>query len=282
MNIGSHSYTEFEYSGEVMNAYDIFIEGIEQSTAMVHSHHSMLAFFSGTDESELLTNCKHYNYYISLIVSFDKEYKCKIAFPSKTTTTSVSYIRNKDGQLVKVARKKEIDIILVGDLDIELEDAIIEYPWLVERAKALKKAKEAVVYVPQGMPYQRSFNFGEFGNDLDDNWPERYPVNSPTHKIVTASQFLSALIMIDSNKTNIVVSQAIKSVQKDIIDIDLYEDSLANNIEIIHDNLYGSNENFTKHCLEALLELTDISDKEVIESRVCESIRDTLYDHAVC
>lgn len=45
MNVGSHAYTEFDYSGEVMNAYDLREDLIECSSAMIHSHHNMAKQF---------------------------------------------------------------------------------------------------------------------------------------------------------------------------------------------------------------------------------------------
>lgn len=46
MNIGSSAYTEFDYNSEVINAYDVFESGIEQSTGLVHSHHNMSKLFA--------------------------------------------------------------------------------------------------------------------------------------------------------------------------------------------------------------------------------------------
>lgn len=38
MNIGSSVYTEFEYTGEIMKAYDLYQDGIESSCGLIHSH----------------------------------------------------------------------------------------------------------------------------------------------------------------------------------------------------------------------------------------------------
>ena len=68
MNIGSSAYTEFDYNSQVMNAYDLQEDLIECSSSLIHSHHNMSAFFSGTDTDELLSNASNFNYYISLLI----------------------------------------------------------------------------------------------------------------------------------------------------------------------------------------------------------------------
>ena len=36
MNIGSSTYTEFDYNSDIINAYDVYSNGIEESTGLVH------------------------------------------------------------------------------------------------------------------------------------------------------------------------------------------------------------------------------------------------------
>lgn len=41
MDIGSSTYTEFNYNQEILNAYDLCDEALEVSRALIHSHHNM-------------------------------------------------------------------------------------------------------------------------------------------------------------------------------------------------------------------------------------------------
>src|SRR4030042_382201 len=186
MNIGSSAYTEFDYNGEVVNAYDIFEEGIGQSTGLVHSHHNMTAYFSGTDDSELMDNASNYNYYLSLVVNFAHDYAAKLAIPVKNKSIIQSYFKNTQGEIVSVSREKE--------------------------------EREIVT-----------------------------PVVT-----VTPEKFLICLLYCNSYAT-VDLKTAIKALNyKSEKALARYEESLDSNIEIIHENLYGNMDNFTKHCLDAL------------------------------
>ena len=138
MNIGTSTYTEFDYNSEVMNAYDISEELISCSTGHCHTHHTMSTFYSKDDTEELLGNCKNFNYYITLIVNFAKDYKCKIAFPTKAKVNKEYTIKNNEGKLIKAKSSVEEEIILVGDLDIEFENKIETEEWIVKRVAELK------------------------------------------------------------------------------------------------------------------------------------------------
>lgn len=81
MNIGTSTYTEFEYTADAFEWLDdkgyLLDENI--STGLVHSHHTMQTYFSGTDLDELRSNVKHHNIYFSLIVNNAHKYTAKIA-----------------------------------------------------------------------------------------------------------------------------------------------------------------------------------------------------------
>jgi hypothetical protein len=101
----------------------------------------MKAFFSGTDLKELEDNAKSYNFYISLIVSTDEQYVCKIIFPSKTTSVHEHLIKDFNGEVKKV--KKEITENVLIDADLEVILNKTEVPeWISKRIKEVEAKKE--------------------------------------------------------------------------------------------------------------------------------------------
>ena len=266
MNIGTSAYTEFDYNSEVMNAYELSEELISCSTGLSHSHHSMSCFFSKDDTEELLDNCKNFNYYISLIVNFDKNYKCKIAFPTKAKVNKEYTIKNNEGKFIKAKSSVEEEIILVGDLEIEFENKVEIEEWIVKRVAELKnqatekaKAKTATVFTPSNSytagrsPYQSTlFNEENYGNfnqkSLVDNW-------KPSSNIITPKEFLVSLINLSDDFRHLDIVSSIASLELNEVDKDDYSDMMSAQLEDIHDSLYKSNIALKFHCKSALTEL---------------------------
>jgi hypothetical protein len=275
MNIGSSAYTEFDYNEDVINAYDTYPEGMEMSTALIHSHHSMQAFFSGTDSTELKDNASHYNYYLSLIVNFSHVYCAKVAFPSKTEVVSKFSIRDSFGKFFNRSSKKEENSILIGDLRVVIENNVETPEWIEERIKVLEeKKKNSVVTTYSNFTVNESINkeYPQYGrnsriyNDFDTptrNLYEKYSKKKDytnSNKGVDyrnkSSQFLSALINLNPDKTKEDLSDVLTQLNKLSEDeMGVYEVSLDTNIEIIHASIYESEKDIKKHCLEAKLEL---------------------------
>lgn len=261
MNIGNAAYTEFDYNSEVMNAYDLNEELISCGTGLSHSHHSMSCFFSKDDTEELLENCKHFNYYISLIVNFSKDYKCKIAFPSKTKTTRECLIKNSEGQLVKATSSVEEDNIIVGELKIEFENVTSPEEWLINRTAELKKKKEEaakvklIVYnatqpsLPQRYNSWDNPNYSNY-QDLSDNW------DFPVMKIVTPKQFVQALLAMDEEFKDYPITKTLTDFVNEGIDADVFDTVMTANFDAIHDALYPTSKTLImSHCKAALEEL---------------------------
>ena len=255
MDIGSSTYTEFDYSGEIVNAWDLNEELINCSTGHCHTHHSMAAFYSQTDTQELLDNCKNFNYYISLIVNFSKEYKCKIAFPTKAKVQKEYTIKNNEGKLIKAKSSVEEDVILIGELEIEFENQIQTEEWIVKRVAELKtqaaekaKAKTATVYTQQGGVFQPTlFNQQQYSG-ATSTW-------KPSSNIVTPKEFLAAIINVDESFRNLDIVSSIASLELNEVDKGDYDDMLLDKLEEIHDNLYKSAMGLKFHCKQALTEL---------------------------
>ena len=288
MNIGTHSYTEFEFTGEIAHAYDIYEAGLECSTGLVHSHNNFSTFFSGTDSSELRDNASHYNYYVSLIVNFAHEYCAKIAIPTKTTIQSESWFKNTLGKLIPFKQQKEEEVLLIADLTVVIENSNTNPKWLVDRVVDLQEKKKVVVPTPGfgNLPnfdnFQSSKNrlsFERMDYDFENNWNKKR--TSETTKLPTALDFLTSLVNLgeeDTDPLSQVLAEATMLLDTDQTRED-YLEALDLNIEIIHENVYGSMFKFNDHCLEAVKELEKLP-AHVKNSKVYTSIHELLMDYA--
>jgi hypothetical protein len=251
MNIGSSTYTEFDYNGELVSAYDIFEEGLEQSTSLIHTHHSMGAFHSGTDLKELTDNADKYNYYLSLVVNFSHTYCAKLAIPSTEIVNYTSYIKNQEGKLVNFHGEREEKILLIGDLNIVFEEEVTNESWLDERIKTLQeKSKEQKIRFKDanvfdiGLP---NFGFDRFKENLKSS------ISATTE--VTTDKFLASLLSLNEKITD--SFEAILKLHLDATEeeLDILEEALESNYEIIHENLYGMDADIRSDSINALHEL---------------------------
>ena len=267
MNIGSHTYTEFDYNGEITNAYDLYEAGLESSTGLVHSHNNFNTFFSGTDQQELKDNASNYNYYISLIVNFAHEYCAKIAFPSKTTVTSEYWIKDDNGKLFKTKSIKEEVTILIGDLNIIIEGNSITSDWLDNRIEGLKTKKKEVVELavsPLNEMYaNKAYNdrTKDFNSYLKATQREFDWGTIPSKARTQTQEFLSTIIYQDIECKHRDIEEGLKKISYLKGNrLDVFEQILDINIEVWYDEIFGYdvNENLTnRHFLETLLDLSE-------------------------
>lgn len=87
IDVGSAGYTEGELDEKLLDFYDAYPETMNMRMGFLHTHHSMGAFFSGTDMQELHDNTDKYNFYLSLIVNHKSKYCAKIATIGTTKFT---------------------------------------------------------------------------------------------------------------------------------------------------------------------------------------------------
>lgn len=170
MDVGVAAYTDFEYSDVIFDAYDQLPGAEDCREGIVHTHHRMGAFFSGTDDTELKENADKYDFYLSLVVDYNRTYKAKVA---TKPTSAIAVIDRPSGRY-------EMEIpttaVLMLDVDVEYEeDAMFDTsdPMVVrmntllesnkvrianEKAEAeKKKANKAVEKYTPGYKYE-NFN----------------------------------------------------------------------------------------------------------------------------
>ena len=135
LDIGTPGYTNFDTDERVMEMWDMIPDAKDYMTAMIHTHHSMRSFFSGTDITELHDNVNNYPYYLSLIVNNDGDYCAKIAFVAEETSPSglivkeglncpenILSLAESDGSKVMVT----MDCKVVWDVPTAFKDKITE------------------------------------------------------------------------------------------------------------------------------------------------------------
>lgn len=248
MDIGSASFTEYEFGTEIMDAYDMIGEGAEDmKLGHCHSHHKMNTFFSGTDDQELQDNAPSHNYYLSLIVNFDSEYKAKIAFIGHHKSNSSGSIVFKgdsgDDETMNLGSKATDKKVLVTvDMDIEFENDAV----FIEKTAKLQepKVKPAVYHHYNYGKEDESWNsydgYEWYGNTYKKN--KKYkdtdyiqsdlPFDQPLdYSETNVSSFLVKLL---SNDT---LAEGNLSVILDQVDRDTHQSMMKMAIDAMDDNI---------------------------------------------
>ena len=196
MNIGSSTYTEYEFSERFIKYRMEHPESLDYETAHIHSHSTMNTFFSGTDIQELQDNAPNHNYYLSLIVNNAFEPTAKIAFVGEQEKKEdvVRSFFGDNGKLYKFNHKETTKekVLFTYDCDIEadinikvdnyfkerLKEVIIEKKEAEEKAKLEKKAKKVTTptYPYRGGPMGFRGNYYSEG----DEWEGWYNANHVT------------------------------------------------------------------------------------------------------
>ncbi len=210
----------------------------------------MNAFFSGTDLKELEDNAKSYNFYISLVVSTDEKYVCKIIFPSETTSVHEHLIRDLNGNVKKVTKEIKERVLIDADLDVVLNRT--EVPeWVSNRIKEVEDKKEA--NKPKSWNgYNRHYNGNQLGLPFgfeDDVYSkpvlpsETYKSNLKSKDSENFAKFIKNLLYLDeSTPPSSTINDAIKRINElSKEDIEDYVEALVLNIDIIMENTYGIN-----------------------------------------
>lgn len=147
MDIGASTYTEFTMSPDVI-AYmtshpELLEKGVYQG--LIHSHHNMSTFFSGTDLNTLKSEGKDTHHFVSLIVNNEGTYtaritrKCKI----RRVCEEVYYYTTWENEVKESveASDKEEEVLEWFDLAVTVESLPIEDEELVDRLNELKAIK---------------------------------------------------------------------------------------------------------------------------------------------
>ena len=237
MDIGTAATTEFDYSGELMNVFEIYPEAFECNTSLIHSHHNMQAFHSQTDMKELEDNSGLYNYYISLVVNFAKTPVCKIGFPTENKVECT--MLDENGQ--KFTISKLVKGVEIFDLTVEYETSS-EKPWLNDRIKELEKKNIPTVT-------QEFRGFPTFG---EPPLPILKSKTSPLFQINKAEQFLINLCNVSIHGVNLKDCLTNLSFINDPEDIEMFLDEMEREFEPTYLSTYETQTISNTDMVEAL------------------------------
>jgi hypothetical protein len=164
MDIGSSAYTEFDMSADLfMSVFENNpsleekLMGGELRIGYVHTHHVMQTTPSGTDTDELLSNSKHFPYYLSLIVNYSGNYSARIAikgkYQKKTLENKFSF-SNVESSINFKEESNDQEVIAVMNCNI-----VFEIPESIE-----KQYNTIKTFVKKPAYNSGSYNAGWIGN----------------------------------------------------------------------------------------------------------------------
>ena len=237
-DIGSSAYTEYTADESIIDMYDNIPEADTMRTGHIHTHHSMQAFFSGTDASELHDNAIHYDYYLSLIVNFEGTYKAKIAIPVTIPEKAVSIMNTN--KFITIPAKTEV---LEYDVDILMETTsyFLKQYKKIEQIYTTSKVKTYSKPWGSSNHYNTQNNTENSLNKIDKQLPLYTGVNPITNIPYNthesqAENFLACLVMLDESYNGDLESALNKTwdfYKKNIEEFDLFPDELSDNIDVM-------------------------------------------------
>jgi hypothetical protein len=257
MDIGTSGGTEFNYGPELMEIYDHIPEAMEMNMGLCHSHHNMSAFVSKTDEDELVKNAPSYNFYISLIVAFNRKYVCKIAFPTTCATKREFSLKDFNGEIQKVGNTEEKEMLILADLDIEFEGEENVDEWFSERYKVVEEENKKKVVTPiktypaiSGKSYNEGDNYYKRKTEYET---EEYNDSKYDKDLRFALSLAVGKTIFSIDLTNKTPREILKSLSKFGKDTELFNEE---DIFIFHDNIYGTYDyNEMNHLKSAITKL---------------------------
>lgn len=128
-----------------------------------------MAFFSGTDSSELHDNAGNYEYYLSLIVNFAGSYCAKIAFEGTVNRGFKLKNPGNSGEFEEVTE----DMLILVDLDIVKESKVIlpseTFQERYEKVKKEKEESQAITHYTGSRMYAGKA-YGSYGGNYQSNY----------------------------------------------------------------------------------------------------------------
>lgn len=161
-DIGNTGYTVFEQTPDVAG-YRVDKDLLTAKMGLIHSHHNMAAFFSGTDLNTLASEALDHDHFVSLIVNNKRKYvaaitaveviekKCIVKEKNKFITfEGVEDIIEYEEYEDEIKENK----IIYTELEIEIEEYEDSNFELIGRIQELKNKKT----VPSSNRYVNSYN----------------------------------------------------------------------------------------------------------------------------
>ena len=182
MNIGTSAFTTYAYGGNVTQMFKTVPDSMEHRIGGIHTHHSMGAFFSGTDIGELVENADKYDYYLSVVVDTKGTYKAKIAIPVTSITNRKITLKDGNGGYYNTTVEDTVKEILIADVTVcSLLTGDVPNWFDVRYDEVLKENTEAVSYITSKYTYR------DYNNYYDDDAPAYKPYVKMTYPSATST-----------------------------------------------------------------------------------------------
>lgn len=162
LDLGDGATTMFKESPKVLS-FAIDNDLLDCKEGLIHSHHNMAAFFSGTDNDAIKQEAMNVNHFLSLVVNNAGAYVARVTLRRRVKehihreATSESWYQTYEGEDVHIESHNEIPMdvdkeyseIEVFPLKIEIErDADNPVTKWEDDIKEVIQAKKASVYNP--------------------------------------------------------------------------------------------------------------------------------------
>ena len=138
LNIGSGAFTSFEVDAKIVS-YVAEHELYDCMQGLIHSHHNMATFFSGTDTNTLLKEGSDSNNFVSLIVNNEGTYNAAITWKEHSVK---KVTKTFFGASIASDTEKEETEVCYSYMTVQVENKEIVDDELDGIIKALKKEKE--------------------------------------------------------------------------------------------------------------------------------------------
>lgn len=199
-DIGTSTYTEFNMSPDVV-AYmvdnpELLDENVYQG--LMHSHHTMGAFFSGTDDATLREEGSDRTHFLSLIIDTRGTYQAaitRVVEEEMTATGSAKFITFNEQEanqpISYTFKRKRLESFMLNVQRPQLPNPYLELSQRIEevqrqKAEAAKKTIPATTY---GGTYGNGsyVGYGGYGRYRDDDpytWPaeRKIPATAPAYQ----------------------------------------------------------------------------------------------------
>jgi hypothetical protein len=185
MDLGNATFTEYKMDETVAGYIADNIELFNCDMGLVHSHHTMSTFFSGTDTNTLREEGNERNCFVSLIVNNAGTYNAAVTRKVKEKKEITTYFYGKsyeffgEGevsisppyQAPTVQETVDEEYIEYFMLDIEKEDVNNPLDYLDARFKEIEEKKKAQPSKQWTLPKWNT-------NDTESVWDKDYPKNT--------------------------------------------------------------------------------------------------------
>lgn len=254
MDLGSTGFTSFEHSPQFAGYITRNPDLMDCKQGLIHSHHSMDAFFSTTDENTLREFSNDNNNFLSLIVNNIGKYNAKLGV--KSTIESVSNIKytglNGELKILEEGVTKHNEVILSYPATIIKEGIQEEFSDMITHVEAIDSSRKDIPkHNNKYTVYTDSYNDKHYTTKTAAQpvQKEIFETNSqqPVNKYVSLAEelILKAASLSYFRSRNKKLSfkadlmDALESIPKFTIKPILYSGLIIDNLEIILNSVLG-------------------------------------------